>query len=277
MEIDKATKKETSWRIKLDKDKVLVVNAIEDSTSAEPSSVTFTVTEGDKKINVSMVRDKFLNLIGVLDSFSQVCLGVEPKLEAEDYAPREAKTTEKKAEVVEPAEVVPKPRVEPMAEAKVEVKPEVKHEVPVRKPELPPRKPEIPASKPEPKKPEEPARAPAVKPEPKKPDIQKAPSSGFAESRMMSALTEPQKPKMVAFPPRFPSTMAKEPDEEKEEDSETSIPAVPAIPSPPAEDKTEATKEPAASAPASSKAAPPAKATKQAETSDETAPEWDPW
>ncbi|MBN2151169.1 MAG: hypothetical protein JW839_06990, partial [Candidatus Lokiarchaeota archaeon] len=103
MEIDKASsyRKQTEWKIKLDKDVVLVLNAIEDSSLPEPS-VSVVLSEGDRKVSFTTTKEKFLNLNGVLDSFSQVCLGVEPVLAQEDYAVKEPKVPEKKAEKAEP-------------------------------------------------------------------------------------------------------------------------------------------------------------------------------
>ncbi|MHA1791808.1 MAG: hypothetical protein ACTSVI_04125 [Promethearchaeota archaeon] len=81
----KELKKEINWKIKLD-GKIIILRAIEDSTNPDPD-VYIIVEEPNKKIkiNIDITKERFLNLIGVMDSFSQVALGVEPKLPEEGY------------------------------------------------------------------------------------------------------------------------------------------------------------------------------------------------
>jgi hypothetical protein len=281
MEIDKTSSmhKETAWKIKLDKNVMLVLNAVEDSSLPEPS-VSVILSEGDKKVSFTMTKDKFLNLTGVLDSFSQVCLGVEPVLASEDYAVHEPKVPEKKVEKAEPP-AAPKQMVE-------------KVEAPAKKVEEP---------RPVPIAPITPI-APAKQPEPAK--------ASTAESRMLAKLDAKTPPK-IAFPPRFPSASplndeepepeADEEVEEVEEEKEVKVakatkpledlaqldfdipeaepvpeskpepapvpvpihivPSPPAKPTPPPTSIPKITKEPAKTA--------------ETEEEKESAPEWDPW
>ncbi len=252
MEIEKNMKKETAWRIKLDKNVMLTLNAIEDSSFPE-SNVSVVLSEGDRKVSFTMTKDKFLNLTGVLDSFSQVCLGVEPVLPQEDYAIHEPKVSEKKAEKAESA-----PATRPKQEAM---------EAPVKKLDEPRPAPPAPI-------------APAKQPEPAK--------ATSAESRMLAKL-EGKTPPKIAFPPRFPSasSVKDEEPEEVEEAKATELeedlaqldfdipeaepipaparvaPSPPAKPSPPPTSVPKITLKPAKAA--------------QTEEEKESAPEWDPW
>jgi hypothetical protein len=264
MEIDKATRKETAWKIKLDKDKMLILNAVEDTSLAEPS-VTIVLTEGDKKINLAMSKDRFLNLTGVLDSFSQVCLGVEPKLPEEDYAPRESKeskepkTPEKKVEKIEP---IPAPaqkarleKVEPPA-----VPAKVKVEAPAKMPEQ-----LVPAT-----------ASSAKKSEPTK--------VMTAESRMIAKLDRSKAPKSVAFPPRFPSVSSTNEDDSEDMEEpdlmddlagigfEAPVPEPISTPAPARAPPEKPVSLPTMPPKVSKEPAAPPK-----DEIDENAPEWDPW
>ncbi|NMC08550.1 MAG: hypothetical protein GYA24_25295 [Candidatus Lokiarchaeota archaeon] len=271
MEIDKQTTlhKETAWKVKLDKNVMLVLNAIEDSSLPEPT-VSITLSEGDRKISFEMSKEKFLNLTGVLDSFSQVCLGVEPVLAQEDYAVHESKVPDKKQEKAEPA-IAPKPKqaAEPV-EADATPKQRVdKVEAPARKVDEPRATPPAPAR--------QPAPAPAT--------------ATTAESRMMAKLegVKAPAPPKVAFPPRFPA-IAAEDDKEPEPDEAASqldldIPEPtmrepakvvvnpPMKPTLPSTTIPRITKEPA----------PPAEPAQKKQSSGPEAsetdavPEWDPW
>ncbi|MEX2684420.1 MAG: hypothetical protein Q6373_022810 [Candidatus Sigynarchaeota archaeon] len=279
MEIDKSSTihKETAWKIKLDKNVVLVLNAIEDSSLPEPT-VSVILSDGDKKVDFTIPKEKFLNLTGVLDSFSQVCLGVEPVLAQEDYAVKEPKAREKKVETAEPAPA-PKPKVE-------RVEPPV------------PAVPAAPARPPEPI-----SAAPAAPAVPaRQPEHARAPT---AESRMLAKLdgAKPSPPPKVAFPPRFPVPLKTEEEEEEEPAATEDEQAKQAVMDDISElDFSSPKPEPAPASPAASvqarvtinppvkptppavptrvsaaPAPPPAKPAPQKDEEEEAAPEWDPW
>ncbi len=211
MEIDKTSSvhKETAWKIKLDKNVMLVLNAVEDSSLPEPN-VSVILSEGDKKVSFTMTKDKFLNLTGVLDSFSQVCLGVEPVLAQEDYVVHEPKVPEKTAEKPEPpAKKVDEPRPAPPAP-------------PARTPAPSPAP--APVYVPAPAPVPAPAAVAAKQPEPAKAVAAKQPEPAkamTAESRMLAKLDAKaaKAPPKLAFPPRFPSAVPTD-DEEPEEAEE---------------------------------------------------------
>nr|MDO8087149.1 hypothetical protein [Candidatus Sigynarchaeum springense] len=276
MEIERSSqyRKETAWKIKLESDTWLSLNSIEDSSLPEPS-VSIILSKGGNVINISTSRNKFLNLTGVLDSFSQVCLGVEPVLAQEDYAVKEPKAQEKKVEKAEPAPA-PKPKVE-------------KVEAPA---------PAAPARQPEPamSAPAAPA-APARQPEPAK-----APT---AESRVLAKLdgAKTSPPPKVAFPPRFPSIKVEEDEEELQADVEEQAkdealrgvsvldfskepgPAPAPAPAPAPQQARVTINPPAKPAPpamptkvsAVPSPAPAKPAPKNEEEEENPAPEWDPW
>lgn len=254
MEIDKASRKETAWKIKLDDEgKILIVNAIEDTTQAEPNA-TILMADGDNKISVTLAKDKFLNLIGVLDSFSQICLGVEPKLPEEEYAPR----TEAKPEL---KKVAPEIKAQP----KPSVKAEAKKVIPVSKPKTEPtsktREQPAPKSKPvvQIKKPVETSAVTASRVEIKKPVSVK--TTVTTPSKAIKSASAPvQKPKSVAFPPRFPQKPA-DIEDEKIEEQEVE---------PEKQPKKQTIK------PTPPKVSMPVKEQKESED-EESTPEWDPW
>ena len=266
MEIDKTMKKETAWKIKLDEEgKMLIVNAIEDTAQGD-SNATISMVDGENKVSISLSKDKFLNLIGVLDSFSQICLGVEPKLPEEDYAPRpEPVAPTKKPELpiapkasqavkAEPKKVEPvaKAKVEPVQKAREEPAPKAKPAAPVKKPA------NVPAST-------LPVKVDIKKPVPAKP----AATTSSTPSKPITVSV--QKPKQIAFPPKFPEKpVEKEEDEEefveeKEEEPEEYPKAAPLKPTPPKIPQAKAVKT-------------GEEGRKEKEIDEEgEAPEWDPW
>jgi hypothetical protein len=87
MEIDKSMRKESVWKLKLNATVDMVLKAVEDLSLPEPSvTMSFSDSEKGVTIDIDISKDKVLNLSGVLDSFNQVCLGVEPTLAEEGYA-----------------------------------------------------------------------------------------------------------------------------------------------------------------------------------------------
>ncbi|MBD3186012.1 hypothetical protein GF325_04205 [Candidatus Bathyarchaeota archaeon] len=111
MEIQKEVKKETVWRVNL-ANKQLLFKAIEDSSNPEPD-VTLILKDpaAGTEITVDMSKDKFLNLASIVDSFNQVCLGVEPTLTPQDYAELEPEP-EKESTWEQPHEPKPEPTLE---------------------------------------------------------------------------------------------------------------------------------------------------------------------
>nr|MDO8117785.1 hypothetical protein [Candidatus Sigynarchaeota archaeon] len=201
MEIDKEFRKETVWKIKLSETKMLVLTAIEDTIQPEPT-VTFTIVDAEKnsRMSVDLTKDKFLNMSEVFDSFSQVCLGVEPTFTEEMLGPvaHPAPKTEPKPEPM--PEPKPEPKPEPTPEPKSEPKPEPKPE-PLPEPRHEP-KPEPATARPDPS----PARKldPVQKPAPPvlpTPPVTRAINVPAAEPALVSA---PSPASSVRWPPRFP-------------------------------------------------------------------------
>lgn len=90
MEIEQSFKKETVWKLNFGDQKFLIFKAIEDSaTGIVDVSISAIDAKVGTRIEIDVNKDRFLNLAGVIESFNQVCLGVEPVLAEEGYAEEE--------------------------------------------------------------------------------------------------------------------------------------------------------------------------------------------
>ena len=113
----------------------LVLKSVEDLSLPEPS-VTMSFVDSDKgvTIDIDISKDKFLNLSGVLDSFNQVCLGLEPTLAEEGYA--EPSRLEPSSQTKSPAPSTQRKAAEPATQKK-EPAPQKKEPAPIAQKKAP--------------------------------------------------------------------------------------------------------------------------------------------
>ncbi|MFX0098674.1 MAG: hypothetical protein ACFFCS_03765 [Candidatus Hodarchaeota archaeon] len=261
MDIEQSFKRETNWKVSFGENKVILLTAVEDSAVQNgETSVTITIVDNkeNKKIQINLTKDRFLNLSAVMDSFNQVCLGLEPELPSEDYATPISEPTPEPEVIPEPEpepepEVIPEPEPEPEPEVIPEPEPEPEPEV-IPEPEPEPEPEVFPEPEPEPEPEVFPEPEPEAFPEPEPeafPEPEPAsppstpveptiyddlnplrPSQITSSIEKMEETLEPEskpvkidlslrdndKPKLVAFPPKFPSDK----DDDDEEDEEIS-------------------------------------------------------